>query len=130
MKYSKWIGLLSVVLLVIACLLPWVEIVSRNIIVTGLRAEGTHFGKPGFMNLIMSGFAAIFFLIPTVGAKRANLFFCAFNLAWAIRNYIIVSTCHGGECPVQKIGLYLLMLAALLMVIAAMFPDMKLKDPN
>jgi hypothetical protein len=127
MKYSKWIGLAGVVLLVIACTLPWIQLESRNIIATGLNTEGTNFGKPGLMNIIISFFAAIFFLVPRIWAKRANLFFCGFNLAWSIRNYIIVSGCFAGECPVKRIGLYLLMLSVVVMLIAAVFPDLKLK---
>jgi hypothetical protein len=128
MKYSKWIGLAGVALLVIACLLPWIEIESRNIVTTGLNSEGTNFGRPGIMNLLAGCFAAIFFIVPKIWAKRGNLFFCAFNLAWAIRNYVIVSGCFAGECPVKKVGLYLLMIASLIMVAGALFPDLKLKD--
>jgi hypothetical protein len=128
MKNSKWIGLAGVVLLVIACMLPWVEIASKNIIVTGLQAAGTNFGKPGLMNLVMSAFATIFFIIPKIWAKRANLFFCGFNLAWGVRNFIIVSTCYSGECPVKQVGLYLLIIATLIMVAAAVLPDLQLKD--
>lgn len=118
----------GIILLAAACMLPWVEIVSRNIVVTGLESAGTNYGKPGLVNLIMSGFALIFFMIPRIWAKRTNLFFCAFNLAWSIRNFIIVSTCHGGECPEKQTGLYLLLLASVIMLIAALFPDMELKE--
>ncbi len=128
MKYSKWIGLAGVVLLIISCLLPWVVIESRNITATGLHTEGTSFGKPALMNLVMAFFASIFFIVPKVGAKRANLFFCAFNVAWAVRNYIIVSGCFAGECPVKKAGLYLLIISSIIMMIAAVFPDLKLKE--
>lgn len=130
MKYSKWIGLAGIVLLVISCMLPWVAIESRNIVATGLSTEGTNFGKPGLMNLVMCFFAFIFFLVPRIWAKRANLFFCAFNLAWAIRNYIIVSGCFAGECPVKKLGLYLLIISAVVMVISAIFPDLELKPED
>src|ERR1700753_338110 len=107
MKYSKWLGIVGVILLIIACTMPWVQIISKNITVTGLNATGTNYGKPGLMNIILSCFAAAFFLLPKVLAKRSNLFVCAFNTAWAIRNYILVSACFLGECPVKQIGLYL-----------------------
>ncbi len=126
MKYSKWVGLLSVALLFIASFQPWVLIVSKNIIVTGMNGGATNFGKPALMNLFVSVIAAVFFLVPSIMAKRANLFFCAFNLAWSLRDYIIVSTCRAGECPEQKFGLYLFMFYALLIMIAAFLPDVKL----
>ena len=128
MKYSKWIGVFGVGLLVIAAFQPWIKVPSKDIIVTGLHAAGTHFGKPALLNLIISAFAVVLFMMPSVMAKRANLFFCGLNLAWSIRNFIIVSTCRAGECPEKKIGLYLLMVASLVMLIAALLPDAKLDE--
>jgi hypothetical protein len=127
MKYSKWIGLFGVALTVYAAFQPWVFVVSKNITVTGLNATGTNFGRPAMLNVILSIIAAVFFLAPYVMAKRANLFFCAFNLAWSIRNFIIVSLCRAGECPEKQTGLYLLLIAASLMMFSALFPDIKLK---
>lgn len=128
MRFSKWVGIFGVLLVIIAAFQPWVWIPSMNITVTGLHATGTNFGKPAMLNLFVSAIAAILFYVPTVMAKRANLFFCAFNMAWTIRNYIIVSTCRGGECPQKQIGLYLLIAASVIMIIAALFPDIKLKE--
>lgn len=126
MKHSKWLGLAAVILLIIACTMPWVQIISKNITVTGLNATGTNYGKPGVMNIILCCLAAVFFLLPKIWAKRSNLFVCAFNAAWAIRNYILVSACYMGECPVKQTGLYLLLIAATILLLAALFPDMRL----
>lgn len=130
MKFSKWVGISGVLLIYIAAFLPWVWISTLDITVTGLKSAGTNFGKPALLNLIVSGVAAVLFYMPTVMAKRANLFFCAFNIAWSIRNYIILSTCRAGECPVKKAGLYLLVIASLIMVVAALFPDITLKEQD
>lgn len=102
MKHSKWIGFFAVCILTIAAFQPWIWVPSNNIVITGMHTKGTNFGKPALMNLIVSGVAAILFLIPSVMAKRANLFFCAFNVAWGLRNFVIVSTCRAGECPEKK----------------------------
>lgn len=123
MKYSKWIGLLAVLLTIVAAYMPWIEVPSKNIVVYGMHSQGTNFGKPALMNLIMCGFCTVFFFWSAVLAKRFNLFFTAFNLAWTIRNYIILSTCRGGECPQKLFGLYLIGIAAILMVAASFFPD-------
>lgn len=128
MKYSKWFGLTGVLLVLIAAFQPWVVIASKNIIVTGLQTTGTNFGKPALLNIIAAVIAAIFFMVQSVMAKRMNIFFCSFNLAWAFRNFIILSTCRAGECPEKKFGLYLLLIASVLMMIAALLPDVKLKD--
>lgn len=130
MKYSKWIGFAGIILLIIACRMSWVVIISKNITVTGLEAAGTNYGKPGLMNIIMGCLAMVFFLLPKVWAKRANLFVCAFNAAWAVRNYILVSACYMGECPVKQTGLYLLLVASVVMLVAALFPRLELKENN
>ena len=58
----KWTGIAAAVLLIISCFLTWVVIVSKNIIVTGVNAAGTNFGKPGYFNLLMTLFFVAFTL--------------------------------------------------------------------
>jgi hypothetical protein len=124
MKYSKWIGLLSVITVIIVCYTPWVYITSAQLEIGGMFANGKHnFGKPGLMNIFCSAGAAILFLLPQIWAKRTNIFFCGFNIAWAIRNYILLSRCYGGECPVKKAGFYLLLVAAAVMLAMSLMPD-------
>ena len=128
MRYLKWIGLAAAILLVISCFLPWVTVVSKNITISGAEAPGTNYGKPGYFHLVMIVFFIVFTLVPRVWAKRANLLIVAMNLAWGIRNYFILSICQGGECPIKEVGIYLMMLACIIMFISALFPDMKLKE--
>lgn len=128
MRYMKWIGLAAAVLLVISCFTPWVFIESRNITVSGIDATGTNFGKPGYFNLLMTFIFLLFHFTPKVWAKRSNLLITALNLGWAIRNYFIISMCRGGECPEKETGIYLMLLASLIMIVSALFPDIKLKE--
>jgi hypothetical protein len=128
MKYSNWIGILSVIVLIYASFQPWVFIDSQNLTLTGMNTAGTTFGKPALVNLVLSAVAAMLFLLPYVFAKRANLFFCALNLAWAIRNFILLSICHAGECAEKKTGIYIYVAAAIMIMLMGLFPDVKLKD--
>jgi hypothetical protein len=122
MRYSIWLGLVSVLLLALACTMPWVLIPSKQLVISGIDASGTRYGKPGYLHLLLGAFYLIFTLVPAVWAKRANLLVVAFNLAWTLRNFLILSLCRGGECPQRLTGLYLLLLASLLMMVAALFP--------
>ena len=124
----KWIGLVAVILLVVSCFLPWVIIISKNIVVSGVDSTGTNFGKPGYTHFVLSFFFIIFHFIPKLWAKRVNLLIVALNIAWAIRNFFIISMCREGECPEKQIGLWLVMLASALMLVAALFPDVRLKE--
>ena len=128
MRYMKWIGLFAVILLIVSCFLPWVNITSKSIVVSGVDSTGTNFGKPGYTHFVLSFFFIIFHFIAKLWAKRVNLLIVALNIAWAIRNYFIISMCREGECPEKQIGLWLVMLASVLMLIAALFPDIQLKE--
>jgi len=128
MRWMKWTGIVAVVLLVISCFLTWVVIVSRNIIVTGVNAEGTNYGKPGYFNLLMTLFFLVFTLTPKIWAKRVNLLVTAMNLAWAVRNYFIISACSAGDCPEKHAGIFLLLLASVLMLVSSLLPDLKLPE--
>ena len=124
MRFMKWIGLAAAVLLGISCFLPWVFIESKNITFTGLSAG--NFRQPGYFHFFMIAFFLFFHFVPKVWAKRSNLLIVALNLAWAIRNYILISSCQMGECPVKKIAIYMLIPASALMLAAALFPDIDL----
>jgi hypothetical protein len=128
MRYMKWIGLLAVILLVVSCFLPWVTIPSKNIVVSGIDSTGTNFGKPGYAHFIFGFFFVVFHFLSRLWAKRINVLIVALNIAWAVRNYFIISMCRTGECPEKQIGLWLVLGASSLMLIAALLPDIQLKD--
>lgn len=128
MRYFNQVGAIAACTIIISCFLTWISIPDLGIRVTGFLSEGTHFGKPGLMNAFMSGIALILFLVPRVWAKRMNLFFTGFNLAWAIRNFILLTTCHGGDCPVKETGIYIFLGASILQLVMAVFPHLPIPD--
>ena len=130
MKNSKWIGICAAVLLVISCFSPWVSIPSKNIIISGVDATGTNFGKPGYFHLFLVFFFIIFHLLPKIWAKRVNLLVAGLNTAWAIRNFFLIAACMGGECPERKSGIYLLLFSSMLMLLSSFFPQMKIQSPK
>jgi len=114
-------------LLIYSCTMQWVYIASKQIVVTGLHSEGTSFGGPGYLHIIFAVISLILLWIPRVGAKRVNLFVVALNLAWAIRNYMLMTACHAGECPETRLGFYILLLSSILLLVVSFFPDLKEK---
>lgn len=125
MKYSQSIGIIAVLLLVATCFFPWSFIVSRQITVTGLHAPGTDYGKPGLLNIILSCLMLVFFSIRTIGAKRTNVFIAAFNLAWSVRNYLLLSACMMGECPEKKAALMILLILSGIIMLMALLPKLQ-----
>jgi hypothetical protein len=129
MKYSSWIGLLAVITVIIVCYTAWVYMPSVQLEIGGLYANGKqNFGKPGIVNMVCSIGAGVLFMLPQIWAKRTNIFFCGFNIAWAIRNYILLTRCYMGDCPEKKAGLYILVIASAIMLLMALMPDVKIKE--
>jgi hypothetical protein len=127
MKYSQRIGITATFALMAVCFLPWSYIVSKQITVSGFFAIGTNYGKPGLFNFAMCVLMLVLFAVPAVWSKRTNVFIAALNLAWSIRNYLLLSSCMMGECPEKKPGLYLLVLLALIIQVMSLLPKLEVK---
>lgn len=127
MRYMKWIGLAAAVLLIISCFTPWVYIPWMNFTATGVNA-GEKLQSPGYFHFLFTFFFILLVFVKRIWAKQWNLLIAAINLAWAIRNYFIISVCQAGDCPVKKTGIYLMLLASILMMVSALFPDIKLPE--
>jgi hypothetical protein len=124
MKYSAHIGILFCGILFIAAYYPWIYIESLRIEVSGVGAQiKTVFGKPALMNFYLMPLLVLLFIIPKLWAKKINPFIGAINFAWALRNFLLLSTCRNGECPEQKIALYIYFLAAIVILVMTVLPN-------
>ncbi|GAC1399310.1 MAG: hypothetical protein NVSMB63_19210 [Sediminibacterium sp.] len=94
--------------------------------ISGISARGTDFGKPGLFNILLCLLAILLFAVPRIWAKRTNVFVGAVNLAWTLRNYIILSACMLGECPEKKPALYALIVLSVLIQVMVLFPKIDL----
>ncbi|HYK43916.1 MAG TPA: hypothetical protein VEV83_02025 [Parafilimonas sp.] len=126
MKYSQLLGVFGVIALAGVCYMPWSVIPEKHLTVTGMSTAGTDFGKPGLMHVVLGVLLIAFFLVPKLWAKRINVFVAAINLAWGIRNYILLSTCYMGECPVKKPGLFLMLSLCTFIQVMTLFPKIEL----
>jgi hypothetical protein len=128
MKYSQWIGIAASILLVIAGFLPWTYHPDLNKNFTGFFTENNVYGKPGYVFVVMSIITIVFFAIQRIWAKRWNMFICALVLSYAIKSFIMYSGCYRGICPDKLAGLWIMLASAVIMMIMALFPDVKLKE--
>jgi hypothetical protein len=122
MKYSNYIGIVAAVALIGLCYVPWVYIQSINVTITGMDTATTHLGKPGLLHIIFSVVAIVLFLVPYVTAKRINIFVAAFNMAWSVRNYLIVTQCQMGECPEKRVGIIAIVALSFILLIMTVIP--------
>lgn len=130
MKRIQWISLFLIVLIIIACIMPWVRIPVADLTITGVNTEGTRFGKPAYLHFLLAGLIVIFTFIQRLWAKRFNLLFASLNLAWAIKNFLLVSRCEAGVCPEKQAGIYLLLITSVGLLITTFFPDIEIKSDN
>jgi hypothetical protein len=125
-KYLHWIGIAACVTLIVSCFLPWVHYADINQNFTGFYSFQNEYGKPGKFLSFFGALSLVLMLLPTVWAKRTNLFITAFNVAYAVKTFILFGSCYNNYCPQKLPGLYLMVGCAVVMLIASGFPNVKL----
>ena len=128
MKYSKWIGLGACIILMIACFMPWAYYPDINKSFTGFFSQDNSYGKPGKFLVFFAIVSILLILLPRVWAKRSHLFLAALFTGYAIKSYILFTSCYNTFCPEKKPGIYLMMAGCLLILLVAIFPDMKIAN--
>ena len=126
--YSKWIAVFASVMLVVACFLPWAYYPDIDKVFTGFFSESNLYGKPGKWLTVMAVISLLCQFLPNIFYKRANLLLMALNVAYAIKSYIVFASCYHGYCPEKKIGIYLMLIASILLMVAAVFPSGRVKS--
>ncbi len=133
MKHSQTIGIISVLLLLATCALPWIYIPSLQITLNGLHGkvnDNLTFGMQLKAYLFFSVFLIPFFIGKSVLVKRINIFIGLLNLGWCIKNYILFSMCRLGECPQIKTGLYAMLVLGFVIQIMTFLPKISLSSQN
>ena len=108
MKNAHLIGSLVSAAIVFLVFQPWIFIPSIQLTISGWSAKGTDFGKPGLVPLVFSVIMGVLFWIPKVGAKVTTIILATLQLAWMIRNYILLTTSYIGEVPEKQWALIVL----------------------
>jgi len=125
-KFLHWFGIIACISLIISCFLPWVYYADINQHFTGFYSYQNEYGKPGKFLLTAGTATLVFMLLPKLWAKRANLFICALTVAYAVKTYILFGSCYNNYCPQKLFSLYLMLLSTVLMLLASIFPRVKL----
>jgi len=124
--------MVACVALIISCFLPWVYFADPHITneadrtFTGFFSYQEQYGKPGYALILFAVVILLFMIIPKVWAKRANLFVSAFTLAYAFKTYVLFTSCYNAYCPEKKAGIFIMLVSAIVMLLACVFPNMKI----
>src|SRR6476620_10079719 len=121
MQPMKWLAVLMALAVIASCFFPWVIIPETHIIISGFHSDYTGFGKPGIMHVFFCSLFILLILLHKNWSLRTAFFLSAFNIAWAGRNYFLVSSCRAGTCPDKQAALYILLACSLLMAIFVLF---------
>lgn len=119
----KWLMWLSAVAIIAAAFFPWVTVPSQNLVITGMDAQ--KYGSPSLLHFFFTGVVIFFSLFRGRWAQMGSVLAAALNAAWAFRNFLLLSACVMGECPVVHLPLYTLIIFSPIMLIAALFPGRK-----
>lgn len=115
------------ILFLASCFFPWVVIESKNLTVSGIHAEGTRWGKPGYFSLLFISIYLIMNFIPTNWAHRIALLMAALNFGWTIRNFFLLSICQYGECPDRQPAFYIYLITSFLLLLLVLLRKEKLR---
>jgi hypothetical protein len=129
-KYLYWLGIAACLTLIGSCFLPWTHHADLNQSFTGFYSYDNHYGKPGKMLIFFAVLICLFMLLPKIWAKRINLFISAFILAYAVKTYILFGSCYNNYCPQKLFGLYLMVGCTVFMLLASVFPYVKIAGKN
>ncbi len=80
------------------------------------------------MFIILTVISVVFYLVPRLWAKRWNVFLCCIIVAFGIRTFLIFSACYVGICPERQTGIWIMLICAVLMLLAALLPDLRIND--
>lgn len=125
-KVLQKIGLLACILLALSCLMPWAYYADLKESFTGFYSFQNQYGKPGKFLMLVAVVGFVLMILPKIWAKRTNLFVCALGVGYAIKTFILFTSCYRAYCPEKRIGIYLMLMSAIIMLAAAVFPDLKL----
>ena len=125
-KILYWAGILACLVLIISCFVPWTYHADVDKTFTAFFSEKNQYGKPGKFLIFFAIVSLALIILPKVLAKRINLFLSAFTMAYAIKTYILYTSCYNAYCPEKKIGIYIMLFSTVVILIAAVFPNMKI----
>ncbi|HEY4156199.1 MAG TPA: hypothetical protein VGM24_12250 [Puia sp.] len=130
MKYAPYIGILAVIVLILSCFMSWAYYPDINQTFTGFYSNQNIYGKPGRAFVFLAVCICILFLIPKLWAKRISQFLGILILAYAIKSFILFTSCYNGICPVKKTGVFLMLISSLFILLAGLFTGVRLPDES
>ncbi|MGZ3846155.1 MAG: hypothetical protein ACXVBJ_06290 [Flavisolibacter sp.] len=121
MQSIRWLSVLTAAVIITACFFKWVSLESKGFYIGGFFSSDYRFGEPGILQVVFCSIYILLLILNKIWSMRTAFFVAGFNVAWALRNYIVVSACSGGVCPEKHTGLYTILIGSILLLILTPF---------
>ncbi len=128
MKYYKPLGIFCCLLLICASFMPWAYYADLGKSFTGFFSENNSYGKPGKYLSIFAVISIALIITPKVWAKRVHLFLAALGVGYAVKTYILFTSCYKAYCPEKQAGIFLMLISTFLILIVSIFPDLRIEQ--
>jgi hypothetical protein len=125
LKYAAFTGITAALVLIVCCFMPWAFYPDLQENFTGFYSSQNHYGKPGKAFIFLSVLSIIFFLVPKVWAKWSNQVTGVIILAYALKTYILFSSCYHAICPQVKFALPAVLGSSLIILVCALLSRVK-----
>ena len=128
MKYSKWIGMASCILLIAVCFMPWTYHADVQKNFTGFFSQNDAYGRPGKYFVFFSVLVFILIGLQKMWAQRVHLFTAGIMIAYALKTYILYTSCYNAYCPEKRIGIFLVVFLSVVIFASSLFSDIKISE--
>jgi hypothetical protein len=128
MQSIRWLSVLTAAMIITACFFTWVSVEEKNFFVGGFYSSiNNRFGEPGILHVTFCAIYILLLLLNKIWSIRTAFFVGAFNIAWAIRNFVVISACNGGVCPEKHTALYTILIGSVLLMVFTSFIRIRTK---
>lgn len=108
--------------------MPWAYYADLGKSFTGFFSENNSYGKPGKYLSIYAVISILLIITPRIWAKRVHLFLAALGLGYAVKTYILFTSCYKAYCPEKQAGIFLMLISSILILLISIFPDLRVDN--
>ena len=124
MKYFPFAGIAFCAIIIISCFMPWAFYPDLQKTFNGFFSENQIYGKPGKYLIFFSICCIAGYVFKSKFLKAIGFFTSALMAAYAVKTFILFSSCYGAYCPVKKPAIVIMLSLSILNLILASFMAM------
>ncbi|MFZ1529612.1 MAG: hypothetical protein WAT19_12730 [Ferruginibacter sp.] len=119
MRYLAIVGIIFCTGMIVSCFMPWTYHADIDKTFTGFFSEKNIYGRPGRYFTLFSLFCILAFASKNRVLKWAQFFVSGVMMAYAIKTYILFTSCYNAYCPEKKAGIYLVLFLSILIFLSS-----------